>query len=112
MAVSRLKRVSVRQVWKNEEKDFMPWLAKNIEILGETLGMPLSVVEKETDVGESFEADILAESKDGIPVVIENQFGKTDHDHLGKLVTYSTNLEAKIGIWICENPPTRTCGSN
>ncbi|MGB9756331.1 MAG: DUF4268 domain-containing protein [Candidatus Bathyarchaeales archaeon] len=104
MAVSKLNRVPVRQVWKNEEKDFTPWLAKNIEILGETLGMPLSVVEKETDVGESFEADILAEGKDGIPVVIENQFGKTDHDHLGKLITYSTNLEAKIAIWICENP--------
>lgn len=104
MAVSRLKRVPVRHVWKNEEKDFTPWLAKNIDVLGETLGMNLSVIEKEAGVGETYEADLLVEGEDGESIVIENQFGRSDHDHLGKLLTYLTNLDAKKAIWICENP--------
>lgn len=104
MVVSRLKRVPVRFVWKREEKDFTPWLAKNIDILGETLGIELSVVEREADVGEHFEADLLAEGPNGDYVVIENQFGKSDHDHLGKVITYFANLEAKAAVWICEHP--------
>ena len=102
MIVSRLKRVSIRRVWKNEQKDFTPWLKENIDILEEALNMKLSVIERE--VGEHFKADLLAEGPNGDYVVIENQFGKSDHDHLGKLITYLTNLEAKIGIWICEDP--------
>jgi hypothetical protein len=104
MPVSRLKRVPIREVWRNEEKDFTPWLEKNIDILAETLGIELSVVEREADVGEHFEADLLAEGPNGDYVVIENQFGKSDHDHLGKLITYLTNLEAKTALWICEDP--------
>jgi hypothetical protein len=104
MSISRLKRIPIREVWKNEEKDFTPWLEKNIDVLGETLGMSLSVVERERAVGKFFEADILAEDQNGDYVVIENQFGESDHDHLGKLLTYLTNLEAKTAVWICENP--------
>ena len=104
MAVSRLKRVPVRDVWKNEEKVFTPWLAENIDVLGEVLGIKLSVIEREANVGETYEADLLAEGEDGESVVIENQFGRSDHDHLGKLLTYLTNLDAKKAIWICENP--------
>jgi len=104
MVISRLKRVPTRNVWKNEEKDFTPWLAKNIDVLGEKLGMDLSLMEREADVGESFEADLLVEGPGGDLVVIENQFGKSDHDHLGKILTYLTNLEAKTAVWICENP--------
>jgi len=104
MVISRLKRVPIRNVWKNEEKDFTPWLAKNIDILGETLGTPLTVVEREADVGETFEADLLTEGPDGDLVVIENQFGKSDHDHMGKILTYLANLETKKAAWICENP--------
>jgi len=104
MAVSRLKRVSVRHVWRNEEKDFTPWLKENIDVLAEALGMDLSAVEREARVGEYFEADLLAEGPNGDYVVVENQFGKSDHDHLGKLVTYLTNCEAKKAIWICEDP--------
>jgi hypothetical protein len=104
MVVSRLKRVPVRHVWRNEERDFTPWLKENIDILAEALGMELSVVEREAKVGEYFEVDLLAEGPNGDYVVIENQFGKSDHDHLGKLVTYLTNYEAKTALWICEDP--------
>lgn len=53
---------------------------------------------------KAFAADLLAEGTDGDSVVIENQFGKSDHDHLGKILTYLVNLNAKTAIWICENP--------
>lgn len=103
MRVSRLRSVPIRDVWGNEEKHFTPWLEKNIDILEETLGLGLSVVEREKDVGETLKADLLAKSQNGL-VVIENQFGRSDHDHMGKLITYAGNLEAKTAIWICEDP--------
>jgi hypothetical protein len=101
LAVDRLDRIPVRDVWKDEDVDFTPWLRENIEILGEKLDMELSVADRETAIGD-FEADILAEDSEGNLVVIENQFGKSDHDHLGKLLTYLTNLDAVTAIWICE----------
>lgn len=104
MPVSKLKRVPIRSVWKNEEKDFTPWLQENLDVLGEVLGMDLSPVEREAAVGEAFEADLLVEGPEGDRLVIENQFGKSDHDHLGKVLTYLVNLEAKKAVWICENP--------
>ncbi|MHA1832422.1 MAG: hypothetical protein ACTSV7_00395 [Candidatus Baldrarchaeia archaeon] len=104
MTISRLKRIPIRDVWKNEEREFTPWLKENIDLLGETLGMELSASEQEAKVGKHFEADLLAEGPNGDLVVIENQFGKSDHDHLGKLLTYSTNLEVKTAVWICEDP--------
>ncbi|MBS7648002.1 MAG: DUF4268 domain-containing protein [Archaeoglobaceae archaeon] len=104
VSVGRIKRIPVRHVWRNEEKDFTPWLKENIDLLGEVLGMELSAVDKEVDVGEHYEADLLAEGPDGDYVVIENQFGRSDHDHLGKLITYLTNLEAKTAVWVCEDP--------
>jgi len=104
MPISRLKRVSLRNVWKNEEKDFTPWLQENLDALSEVMGMELSPLEREVAVGKAFEADLLAEGPEGDLVVIENQFGKSDHDHLGKILTYLVNLNAKTAIWICENP--------
>lgn len=103
MNISRLKRVSLREIWLNEEKDFTPWLENNLDILAEDLGVDLSVVEREKRAG-TFEADLLAEDSDHNPVIIENQFGKSDHDHLGKTITYLTQLNAKTVIWICEDP--------
>lgn len=71
--------------------------------MGEDLGVELSVVEREKRAG-TFEADLFAEDSDHNPVIIENQFGKSDHDHLGKTITYLTQLNAKTVIWICEDP--------
>ena len=104
MRVSRLKKIPIRNVWHNEEKDFTPWLKENIDLLSEALGIDLSVIEREARVGERFEMDLLAEGPNGDYVIIENQFGKSDHNHLGKLLTYLANLEAKTAVWICEDP--------
>jgi hypothetical protein len=66
--------------------------------------MELSLVDKEASVGESYEADLLLEGPNGDLIVVENQFGRSDHDHLGMILTYLSNLEAKKAFWICERP--------
>jgi hypothetical protein len=103
--IGKLERVPLKSIWKNEAYDFTNWLAENLDVLSETLGISLSLVETEKSVG-TFNVDILAEDSAGNSVIIENQLEKTDHDHLGKLITYATNLEAKIAIWISSNPRT------
>ena len=101
--IGKLERVSLRDVWKNEAKDFSSWLFKNIEILSEELNIKITAIEKEKKTG-SFSADIVAEGSMGETVLIENQLEKTNHDHLGKLLTYVSNLDAKKAIWISKEP--------
>jgi len=103
MKIGKLEKVSLREIWKDEARDFLPWLEENIEYLNDSLDISLSVIEREKSVG-TFAADILAEDRDGNKVIIECQLEKTDHDHLGKILTYLTNLEAKTAIWICSDP--------
>lgn len=101
--IGKLKKVPLREIWQKEAKDFTSWLFDNIEVLGEELEIDLTAMEKEKSVG-SFSADIIAEDGSGQTVLIENQLEKTDHDHLGKILTYVSNLDAKIAIWISGNP--------
>ena len=91
MRVSRLDSVPIREVWPKEEKDFTPWLEKNLDLLGDVLSLSLVSNKREVKVGRRFRADLQAEDSSGDLVVIENQFGKSDHDHLGKIMTYLTN---------------------
>lgn len=101
--IGKMERVDLREVWKDEARDFTSWLFDNIDILGDELNIGITPIEKEKRVG-SFSADILAESEEGDSILIENQLEKTDHDHLGKLLTYVSNLEAKKAIWISKEP--------
>lgn len=92
----------IRSVWPNEEHDFTKWLSNNIELLGAEIGIEIEEADSEQPVGD-FSADIVGkEMNTGEPVVIENQYGKTDHDHLGKLLTYSAGMGAEFTIWIAE----------
>jgi hypothetical protein len=100
LPLGTLHRVDPRQVWKHEAHDFTPWLAENIQLLGETLGLDLEVVEREASVG-SFSADIVARDLGrNRRVVIENQLEPTDHSHLGQIITYAAGLEAAVVIWV------------
>jgi len=99
LGIGRLKPVDLRDIWPKEAGDFTTWLEENLDVLGDALGLSLSPLRRETPVGP-FQADLLAEDEAGRLVVIENQLEATDHDHLGKLLTYVTNLEAKTAIWI------------
>jgi len=97
--ISRLRRVPLREVWAHEARDFTSWLAENLDVLEENTGLSLSLVEQEAPTGR-FSVDILAEDRDGNLVVIENQLEPTNHDHLGKIITYMSNHDAKTALWI------------
>ena len=100
--LGELKLLDVRSIWRNESSDFTPWLAddKNIARLSDALGIELEVESTEVAVGP-YAADILArDSGTGAYVVIENQLGKIDHDHLGKAITYAAVLSAGAVVWV------------
>lgn len=101
--IGRIEKVPLREVWKKEAKDFTTWLYDNIEVLAEEIDIDLTAIEKEKSVGVFF-ADIVAEDGAGEKVIIENQLEKTNHAHLGQILTYISNLEAKIAIWISSKP--------
>lgn len=97
--VGKLKRLDIREVWQHEARDFSTWLEENIDVLSDVLGTSLTVLQREEPAG-AFKVDIIAQDEGGNRVIVENQLEKTDHDHLGKLVTYFTNLDAKKAIWL------------
>ncbi len=101
--VGKLQRVHLREVWRHEAYDFTLWLQENIDILNESLDLELVSAEREQAAG-SFSIDIVAESSDGDTYVIENQLEKSNHDHLGKVITYLTSMKARGAIWIVSEP--------
>lgn len=103
MKLGKLEQITdLRSVWKHEAKDFTPWLAKeeNLEILSEAVGIDIVVEEQESNVGD-FSVDLFAtEEGTGRRIIIENQLEETNHDHLGKIITYASGKEAEVIIWI------------
>ena len=97
-----LSPVELREVWEDEAGDFTPWLAEeeNLNLLGETLGMDLELESTERAVGR-FSADIVAKDvNDGGTVLIKHQHGRTDHSHLGQILTCAAGLDALSVVWI------------
>ena len=98
--ISKLSEAQVKKIWPREEQDLSPWIKDHIEEVNSTLGLDIQISEVESSVG-NFRLDLGGlEARTQKPAVIENQFGKTDHDHLGKLLTYAAGREAGILIWI------------
>ncbi|MBR2744484.1 MAG: DUF4268 domain-containing protein [Clostridia bacterium] len=102
MGIGKLKEVDIRELWKHEQYDFSDWLSKkdNIENLNEILGLTLVDISKETYVG-AYRCDLFAKDETtGTKVIIENQLEISNHDHLGKIITYASGLDAKVVVWI------------
>ena len=102
MNIGRLESVLVRELWKHEQYDFSTWLSKeeNISLLGDELGLSFTDIEVEKFVG-NYRCDIVAiVDNTGKTVIIENQLEPSNHDHLGKIITYASGLDASTIIWI------------
>lgn len=105
MKLGRINQVELREIWKHEATNFTNWLAKpeNLDLLSEEIDIELSLIDTEYNVGR-FNVDVYAEEPNtGRKVIIENQLERTDHDHLGKLITYGSGLDAEIIIWIVKD---------
>ena len=103
--LSKLTKLDLREVWKHEALDFTNWLAENenLEALSDAVGVDIKLIQTEASVGK-FNVDILAEEDlTGKKIIIENQLESTDHDHLGKIITYASGHDAEIIIWIVKD---------
>jgi hypothetical protein len=109
-SIGRLSRVPLREVWAHEALDFTPWLERNPGELGDVVDLPLENIERERSAG-NFSVDLVGEDSSGEVVVIENQLERSDHDHLGKLITYVAALEARAAIWIVSQPRPEHIGA-
>jgi hypothetical protein len=101
--IGKIQRVPLREVWRHEAYDFTNWLQDNLDVLNDILDLNLESAEREKSAG-SFSVDLVAEDGSGGTVVIENQLARSDHDHLGKLVTYLAAFEAKAAVWLVADP--------
>ena len=103
--IGKLEKVELRDLWKHEERDFSAWLAQdeNLAMLSEEIGVDIALIERESHVG-GFSADLYAEENGtNNKIIIENQLEDTNHDHLGKIITYASGKDAKYVIWIVKH---------
>jgi hypothetical protein len=100
--ISKIKQIDLRKAWSHEAIDFTNWLAEeeNLTLLSDEIGIDLKLIQTEASVGK-FNVDILAEEDNtGRKIIIENQLEMTNHDHLGKIITYASGYDAEVIIWI------------
>ncbi len=108
MKLGKVEDVALRYIWKNEARDFTPWLAEqeNLDLLADTLGLSLVEAQQEVSVG-SFSADIHCRLEDdNRTVIIENQIEASNHDHLGKTIVYASGIGASVVVWIVKSART------
>lgn len=103
--IAKLERVALRDAFPSEVRDLSQWIKSNIDQLNAVTGLSLSNANTEQPAGD-FSVDLIAEDDSGAKIIIENQLGRSDHDHLGKVLTYLTAHEAQAAIWIVERPRT------
>jgi len=100
--LGKIKKVELRKAWNHEASDFTNWLAEeeNLRLLSDEIGVDIKLIQTEATVGR-FNVDILAEEENtGNKIVIENQLEATNHDHLGKIITYASGFDANMVIWV------------
>lgn len=105
MGLAKLKKVELREGWKHEANDFTKWLSEeaNLRLLSDEIGFDLKLIQTEAAVGD-FHVDILAEEENtGRKIIVENQLEITNHDHLGKIITYASGIDAGVIVWIVKD---------
>lgn len=103
-SIGRIRRIPLKDVWPHEAHNFTPWLEANIDVLNDVLDINIVSLEREHRTESAFRVDLMAEDESGMSIVVENQYGRSNHDHLGKLLTYLSATFAKAAIWIVEHP--------
>jgi len=101
--IGKIQKVPLRDIWKHEAQDFTTWLQNNIDVLNSMLDFQLTNPDREQSTG-NFSVDLVAEDDSGNLVIIENQLEKSNHDHLGKVITYLAAVGASKAIWIVSEP--------
>jgi hypothetical protein len=98
--LGKLLRIDLRSVWKNDASDFAPWVAENIDLIGEALGLDLAVVSHHRGLADS-SVDVIAQDRTrDRRVLIESRLEETDHAHLGQLITHAASLQASVVVWV------------
>ncbi len=101
MNFGRIEQVELKELWKHEAQEFTPWLEANPDQLGSLLGMELEFV-REQSVGK-FSLDLLGQDKNSKQlVIVENQLERSDHTHLGQLLTYAGGFEPTYVVWVAK----------
>jgi hypothetical protein len=103
MPIGKIDKVHLREIWKHEATDFTRWLQDNVDVLNNVVDLQLSNIEREKSTG-NFNVDLTAEDETGNLIIIENQLEKSNHDHLGKIITYLSSIGATKAIWIVAEP--------
>jgi Domain of unknown function (DUF4268) len=101
--IGKIERVPLREVWKHEAHNLTTWLEENVDVLNDVLGLSLVSADREQAAG-AFNVDLIAEDESGRTVIIENQLERSNHDHLGKLITYTAMTDAHAAIWVVSDP--------
>ena len=102
--IAKIERVPLRHVWPHEAYDFTQWLEENIDVLSEAIDRNIVNAEREKKTESTLSVDLVAEDEAGSPIIIENQLERSNHDHLGKLITYLTAMQANTAVWIVADP--------
>jgi hypothetical protein len=101
--IGKIERVPLRAVWSHEAYDLTKWLEENVDVLNDVMGLSLVSADRERTAG-TLSVDLVAEDEAGRTVVIENQLERSNHDHLGKIITYAALTDAHAAIWIVSDP--------
>ena len=99
VGLSRLERLEPRVVWGDQTPDITPWLVENLDVIGDTLGLEITPVQREARLDE-LAFNVLGEDSSGRPVIIENVLDPTTHAQLGQLIVYASSVEAAVIVWV------------
>ena len=99
LGLGRLERLDLRSFWGEQLPDLTPWFIQNVDLLGQTLGIEITPLQREIHV-DSGAFNVLGADPQGRPVVIENRLEASDSNQLGQLIVHASSLEAAVVIWV------------